>query len=418
MSRPIDLLPAGLAVDPSASGSFPCGPSGAHEEVGLALSGGGYRATLFHVGALYRLNELGWLPRIDRISSVSGGSLMAGLLATRWTKLTVNQATGVADNFRVEILDRTMRFTRLPIDVFVIGLGLIPLFNPADVMDRILGWTLTNHHRLAGLPDRPRFIINAANLATGESWRFSKAYMADSRLGVICEPDVALSRAIAASAAYPPFVAPLVLDLRGMTISPMDGTDLYDDPSASDLKKRVLLLDGGAYDNLGVEAVEGRCRIVLASDAGGNLQADQRAFRYRFWWPLVRRTLDLAVEVGRRQRRRALIGGSTDAAALARLGSPQAGVTQEVALWRTALQVSGHPKLPAGWTVDPGWARYCSSISTRMWPMSSRDQQRLVNWGYLTADLMLRTWIADLEAADPPTRLPFEHITFESPPLS
>ncbi len=416
MSSPIDLVPADLAIDPSASTSFPCGPSGAKEEVGLALSGGGYRATLFHVGALYRLNELGWLPRIDRISSVSGGSLMAGLLATRWNKLSWNETTGVADNFRIQILDPTMRFTRLPIDVFVIGLGLIPLVNPADVMDRILGWTLTNHGRLAGLPDRPRFIINAAHLATGESWRFSKAYMADSRLGVICEPNVALSRAIAASAAYPPFVAPLVLDLRSMRVRPMDGTDLYDDPSASDMKKRVILLDGGAYDNLGVEAVEGRCRTALASDAGGNLHVDQRAFRYRFWWPLVRRTLDLAVEVGRRQRRRALIGRATDAAELARLASPRAGVTQQVALWRTALQISGHPKLPAGWTVHPGWAGYCSSISTRMWPMSNRDQQRLVNWGYLTADLMLRTWIADLKTADPPSKLPFENLTFASAP--
>jgi len=43
--------------------------------IGLCLSGGGYRAMLFHVGALYRLNEFGLLPRIARIASVSGGSI-------------------------------------------------------------------------------------------------------------------------------------------------------------------------------------------------------------------------------------------------------------------------------------------------------------------------------------------------------
>ena len=48
--------------------------------LGLCLSGGGYRAMLFHVGALWRLNELGYLPQLKRISSVSGGSITAGVL--------------------------------------------------------------------------------------------------------------------------------------------------------------------------------------------------------------------------------------------------------------------------------------------------------------------------------------------------
>ncbi len=50
-------------------------------DVGLALSGGGFRATLFHLGSLTRLNELGWLRRLDIVTSVSGGSIIAGLLA-------------------------------------------------------------------------------------------------------------------------------------------------------------------------------------------------------------------------------------------------------------------------------------------------------------------------------------------------
>src|SRR5438270_13748934 len=46
--------------------------------IALCLSGGGYRAMLFHVGALWRLSELGYLPTLDRVSSVSGGSITAG----------------------------------------------------------------------------------------------------------------------------------------------------------------------------------------------------------------------------------------------------------------------------------------------------------------------------------------------------
>ena len=48
--------------------------------VGLALSGGGFRATLFHIGALWRLNELGYLPKPKEVTSVSGGSITVAAL--------------------------------------------------------------------------------------------------------------------------------------------------------------------------------------------------------------------------------------------------------------------------------------------------------------------------------------------------
>src|SRR4051812_22804313 len=67
------------------------------EGIALCLSGGGYRAMLFHVGAIIRLNELGVLPKLDRISSVSGGSITAGMLAVGWKKLRFNVG-GVAEN--------------------------------------------------------------------------------------------------------------------------------------------------------------------------------------------------------------------------------------------------------------------------------------------------------------------------------
>jgi len=53
-------------------------------DVGLCLSGGGYRAAVFHLGSLIRLNEAGLLRRLRTVSSVSGGSIIAGLLGLRW----------------------------------------------------------------------------------------------------------------------------------------------------------------------------------------------------------------------------------------------------------------------------------------------------------------------------------------------
>ena len=53
------------------------------EGLALCLSGGGYRAMVFHVGVLWRLNEVGLLPKLNRISTVSGGSITAGVQSTR-----------------------------------------------------------------------------------------------------------------------------------------------------------------------------------------------------------------------------------------------------------------------------------------------------------------------------------------------
>ena len=63
----------------------------------LCLSGGGYRAMLFHVGALWRLYESGLLKKAKRVSSVSGGSITAGLLGLKWSRLPVDPIRDLAD---------------------------------------------------------------------------------------------------------------------------------------------------------------------------------------------------------------------------------------------------------------------------------------------------------------------------------
>jgi NTE family protein len=398
-------------ADPEAT-AFPC-TSGGPTDIGLALSGGGLRATLFHLGALRRLAELGWLERIDRVSAVSGGSIMAAILARAWGRL---QAQGFSeDAFEQLVVRPTLRFAGRHIDVYVIAAGLVPGVNPASILARWFDRDITHGTRLADLPDRPRFIFNSSHLATGVSWRISKPFMGDSRLGVVCDPDVALADAVAASASFPPFVAPFVLDLEGMVLQPVEGADLHGVPGLENLEHRVLLLDGGVYDNLAIEPIEGRCRIALASDAGGNLRVDPRHGPYRFWWPLLRRTLDMSVEVGRAQRRRASIDRAT-AARSASPGTKGLSETEHVALWRTSLDVTGHRLLPEGWVVAEGWNDYLASRPTRLWPMRISDRERLVNWGYLTSDLMLRRWVPDLEDAAAPTAWPFPAHTFEEPP--
>jgi hypothetical protein len=88
-------------------------------DVGLALSGGGYRAMLFNLGSLWCLNDFGVLRDIDMIASVSGGSIVNGLLATRWRDLDwVPGGLGwTARNFRQEIAEPIIAFAGKTIDV-------------------------------------------------------------------------------------------------------------------------------------------------------------------------------------------------------------------------------------------------------------------------------------------------------------
>src|SRR6266849_5205019 len=92
--------------------------------VGLCLSGGGYRAMLFHLGALWRLNELGRLPLLDRVSSVSGGSITNGVLGLAWKRLEFDGA-GVSLAFGDEVVEPIRRFANQTIDIPAVIGGLL-----------------------------------------------------------------------------------------------------------------------------------------------------------------------------------------------------------------------------------------------------------------------------------------------------
>ena len=139
------------------------------DETGLALSGGGFRATLFHLGATWRLNELSLLEAIDRISSVSGGSLLSGLIAARWSRLDFR--SGVAENFRQEIAQPIWDLCGLNLDVRA---ALLSVLLRRNVLPHFYQKRLVGNRTLQDMPDSPEFIFNATHLETGRNWTFSK----------------------------------------------------------------------------------------------------------------------------------------------------------------------------------------------------------------------------------------------------
>src|SRR3989449_4901180 len=98
--------------------------------IALCLSGGGYRAMLFHLGAIWRLNELAYLPKLARISSVSGGSITAGVLGHRWNKLAF--ANDIAGRFNEEVVATVRAMANQTIDV---GDVLKGIFLPGTIGD-------------------------------------------------------------------------------------------------------------------------------------------------------------------------------------------------------------------------------------------------------------------------------------------
>ena len=126
---------------------------GTRDGVGLALSGGGFRVTLFHLGALWRLSELGILSQVSRISSVSGGSILNGLLAIIWEKQDFKD--GVAFNFEQAVVSPLWTLCSHDLDVCAAFLGL---FFGERPLAREYGIRLVGDTTLQDIPDYPEFL--------------------------------------------------------------------------------------------------------------------------------------------------------------------------------------------------------------------------------------------------------------------
>lgn len=360
--------------------------------IALALSGGGFRATLFHCGALWRLNELGFLPKLDRIASVSGGSITAGRLALRWAALQFQN--GVATNLLDEVIRPLRAFCERSIDSPAILKGvLLPGKRIGQVLERQYEEHLLGRATLQDLPDTPRFVFNTTNLGTGVSFRMSKPYAADYRIGLIDNPQFRLALAVAASSAFPPVLSPVIIDVDPGVFRAAEGADLY---RMVEYRKRLVLTDGGAYDNLGLETVW-RFETVLASDAGAPFGVVSKPGVS--WVGQTRRVLDTAVNQARALRKRWLIERYR--------GSGQRG-----AYWGIMSELSGY-QIVDTLPVPDDVTRQLARIRTRLNPFSEAEQATLINWGYAICDAALRKYV--MSDAPPPSGWPYPDYRLDRP---
>lgn len=257
--------------------------------IGLALSGGGLRAAAFHLGCLRALHDRGLLEQVATISGVSGGSLVTALWA--YTDLSFD----AFDDTLTALLRRGLwrpiiakwfspqRLVRAAATTLTAGLRSAPnaVFAQGGPRPRTtssvhaLEAAITTHITAADITDVARegldVIINACDLRTGSAFRFGNTESGTWRHGTLKHNRVRVAQAVAASAAHP--LAFPAYDLEA-TFVHRDGREH---------QQRVILTDGGVYDNLGTSALlPGRSRHIstnvsdpydwiIACDAGRGL---------------------------------------------------------------------------------------------------------------------------------------------------
>lgn len=256
--------------------------------IAVTLSGGGFRASLFHLGVLLRVVEAGWLPHIDVVSTVSGGSVIGAFAATRWKELIGRGASH--DAFRELVVKPFVQTisSRNFVRSWTFNLPRLlarKLRRPysrtnlaADLYGEWFGFGTMEQ-----LPVRPYLVVNASNLLSGRAWRFTRDGTGDSRTGYALWPaPYPLGAAVAASAAFPPVFPPLAFKTAGYAFS----GPVYGEPPLT-IPAYLSLSDGGVYDNLGVEVVTKTTRLagrtlappefLIVSDAGYPAQTRFRA---------------------------------------------------------------------------------------------------------------------------------------------
>jgi NTE family protein len=268
-TAPDDLIEPCSVREPSAAEPP---PSPADPPLALAFSGGGFRAALAALGVLRLLADADLLARVRTTSSVSGGSVAHGLFAHHYPELE-------AESFSPEALDRIVIVPAIE-RISGHSLSWAILRNiwrtwgrrtRTDLLAHLFDRWFFDGLPLKDLSHSCRFVFNAANLTTGVRFSLERDVVGDYVLGRVRteQTGLHLANAVACSAAFPGAFAPFVL--RSLDFPCANG-------------RVPKLLDGGAYDNLGLEAIDDRPEVlVVALNAGGTFRTGSFG-----WLPLVR----------------------------------------------------------------------------------------------------------------------------------
>jgi len=247
--------------------------------IGLALSGGGFRATLYHLGVIRYLRDSGTLPLVGDIAAVSGGSILAAHLVLNWDRYTGTDAEfaeAAAEVIRFvqhDVRNRIVR--RLPLLFPVRAFGKLTGwsaagFTPNALLEKYYRTFLYGDRRLFELPEKPALHMLATNVSDGVMAVFNREGLhIQKREEGETDPfrhvpgqTATIAKVVSASSAFPGFFPPVTITAHDL------GVHEGQFPTES-------FTDGGVYDNLGIRGFAwlteqcGRSyHRVIVSDAG------------------------------------------------------------------------------------------------------------------------------------------------------
>lgn len=267
------------------------------KKIGLALSGGGYRAAAYHIGTLRALRMLGILDRVDVISSISGGSIIAAYYALHkdefenldnfaqifkrklqegpfyvvlitllaYLFLLCLLTCGLTWLWHCEIPCSCIKVFAAVVYVGIVGCFLFnhnQFFQSSKIVERYYNKHFFENKTLKDLPDTPLLAINATEVVQNQLMTFSKLKVACGNnypQRTIIPDEIPVSLAVMASSAYPLF-SPVVISAE------------YFADMKTDVEGPVLI-DGGIYDNQGLHKLnEGKSAygtdFSIVSNAG------------------------------------------------------------------------------------------------------------------------------------------------------
>ncbi len=276
------------------------------KKIGVALSGGGYRAAAYHIGTLRALDRLGILDHVDVISSVSGGSITSAYYALNKEKYSGDFAAFEESFARKlqrgvlwsSVLNLLLIVALMALSVYLVGWWvLIPelivlfffsykLLNFSFWIKRAYDRLFFKGAKLSHFPETPLIAINSTNIATGTLFTFSQKKIrghyidpnekdGDRRklqeIGFEEHGDFPVCDAVMASSCVPFAFSPIRIKKKYHKKHPVYRIE------------RPLLVDGGLYDNQGAHKLSNKdsdyhTPIVIVSDAGAGVMNARWAF--------------------------------------------------------------------------------------------------------------------------------------------
>lgn len=304
-------------MEPNGSTS----PTSDVPNIGLSLSGGGFRATLFHLGVVRFLYESGLLKKVTHICSVSGGSVLGAHLVLNW-----DSYIGSEDSFEdaaKELVDFTQKdvrgrvFRRWGFSLLALGIPRIfAKFSRVDLLEKEYN-TLYNNQNLTALLGQqenlsvndansrnkpPQLYILASSMTNGQAASFGPATFQirddDTELEdalqtrTIYIDDVKVALAVTASSAFPPAFPPVAIDHNSLKITNTAFPERYH-------SKTQFLTDGGVFDNLGIRKFKWiqdeqniKFNTLIVSDAQREFEGDIES-KFKFIVRRATRSTDL-----------------------------------------------------------------------------------------------------------------------------